>query len=125
MNCHICGSETDFTCDRCDEPVCFDCCVPMTIHNQIDYPLCTICEEVREDLRRLELEREYAKEEAEKKTKEERRSKARANYLKPENVAKRVARKAEQKKKRQELREKQLAEAIQIVKRMFRQPPPA
>lgn len=120
MNCHICGNETDFTCDRCEEPVCFNCCVPMTIHNQIDYPLCTICEDVRNEMRHQEWEREHAKEEAEKKIKEARSKKARANYYKPENVAKRSARSAERKRIRRELREKQLAESVRIVGEMFR-----
>lgn len=48
MKCHICDGETDFKCGACNEPVCEDCCVPMTYHNQIDYPLCTSCSDTSE-----------------------------------------------------------------------------
>lgn len=120
MKCHICGNETEFTCDRCEEPVCEDCCVTMTIHNQVDYPLCTVCGDYREACARQEWEREHAKEEAAKKAREERSRKARDNYRKPENVAKRAAARAERKRLAAELRRKHMAEAIRIVGEMFR-----
>jgi|GEM_PF-4423590 hypothetical protein len=44
-NCHICNAITDpeYICTECDEVVCEDCMVKMTIHNQIDYCLCEVC----------------------------------------------------------------------------------
>lgn len=43
--CHICNAMTDpeYICTSCDENVCEDCMVKMTIHNQIDYCLCETC----------------------------------------------------------------------------------
>ena len=115
MKCHICESETDFTCDRCGEPVCFDCCVPMTVHNQIDYPLCTTCEDVRNAQARLKWLREHEREETQRKLKDERNRKARARYRSPESIAKRAARKAELK----QLRQAQLEEAMRVVANVF------
>jgi len=78
--CHMCGRMTDLRCEHCDEPVCEECCVPFTIHNQIDFALCQCCrdgDEARECLRRgredeiqrakdekLELRREVARKKA-------------------------------------------------------------
>ncbi len=42
--CTVCGEHlAEYTCTRCDEYVCEDCCVAMTIHNQIDETCCHNC----------------------------------------------------------------------------------
>ena len=43
--CHICGKETDWECRDCGKPVCEDCTVPYNQFTQVDYTLCTDCEE--------------------------------------------------------------------------------
>jgi len=120
LKCHICGHITDFHCRDCDEPVCEDCCVPFTMHNQIDFALCTCCHDgnqAREHLRRCkENEIQDAKDEKRKQKNKE----ARRRYWKPENVAKRKERKEARKKAKMELREKQLADTINIVSKIFR-----
>ena len=118
--CHICGASTEFTCDRCDEPVCEDCCTPMTYHNQIDYPLCTVCHEGIEARRSLEYWEEKKKQDAIKAKKDAANAKARANYWKPENIEKRRLAKEKRKEERREQARKDLEEAKRIVGEMFR-----
>lgn len=120
MRCHLCESETDFTCDRCGEPVCEDCCVKMTIHNQIDYPLCTLCGDAREEERRAYYRREEEQEEKALAEKERKSAIRRANYWKPENIEKRRLRKIEQQRLRRELHERQMASAAKMIAEMFR-----
>lgn len=43
--CHSCGSETDFQCQSCKQPVCNKCTVSYTQFNQIDYDLCNNCDD--------------------------------------------------------------------------------
>jgi hypothetical protein len=120
MSCHICGAETEFTCERCEEPVCEDCCTPMTIHNQIDYALCTDCNDYREESARAEWRREDKIKQEKKAKKDAANAKARATYWKPENVDKREAAKKKRKKEQAELRQKQLQETFRIVGDMLR-----
>ncbi len=120
MNCHLCESDTDFTCDRCGEPVCEDCCVKMTIHNQIDYPLCTLCGEMREIEKAAYYRREEEVKEKEQAIKDKRAATRKANYWKPENIEKRRLKKIEQQKMKRELSEKQVANAAKIIAQMFR-----
>lgn len=120
MNCHICNGETDFTCVDCGEAVCEECCVQMTLHNQIDYVLCTICGDGREAERSRFHHAEYLKEQEIKAKKDARSAKARANYRKPENIEKRRVAKIERRKRAAELRKKQMEQAARIVSNMFR-----
>lgn len=119
MNCHQCGFETEFVCDRCGEPVCERCCVQMTYHNQIDYPLCTTCNDGLE----AERSERYHKDEEEKQREEEikraRNAKARSNYHKPENIEKRKKQRAEKKRIKAEIARKQLSEALKIIGSMI------
>lgn len=41
--CHSCNSETDWQCEKCEQPVCESCTVAFTQMNQIDYTLCNDC----------------------------------------------------------------------------------
>ena len=119
MECHLCGTEADWHCKDCGEPTCEDCLVPFTLQNQIDYCLCNSCYEGRETERYFENCREEElrdKVEAEKKIK---RDKRRANYWKPENVAKRKEIKRLKNIARVEANRKMLAEAFKIVGEMF------
>jgi NAD-dependent SIR2 family protein deacetylase len=106
--CHICGKDTDWYCNDCHKPVCEDCCVVHTIHNQIDYPLCKECyadserERLEESHREL-LEREKA---------DGRNAKARIRYWKPENIEKR--RKKHEKELRREC-ELEIERATHVV----------
>lgn len=120
MNCHQCGIETDYTCDQCGEPVCEDCCVPMTYHNQIDYPLCTTCHGINEDSRSSYYHAENEKRLQEDKARQERNAKSRANYHKPENVEKRKQQKLERKRQEAELARKWFEEAMNVVGSMMR-----
>jgi len=120
MNCHICNRETEFTCDVCEEPVCDDCCVPITIHNQIDYPLCKTCNEGHEAARYECARQKNLGEEVAKAKKDARNAEARARYWKPENVAKRKAAKVERKKQREALRRAYAEEVAQVMASMFR-----
>jgi len=118
--CHMCGRMTDLRCEHCDEPVCEECCVPFTIHNQIDFALCQCCrdgDEARECLRRgREDEIQRAKDEK----LELRREVARKRYWKPENVLKRKERREARKKAKMELRAEQMARTVNMVSEMFR-----
>ena len=118
--CHICESITDFTCDQCGEPVCEDCCVQMTIHNQIDYPLCTDCKDIRDADDYDERSREWARQEQENKKKAEASAKREANYWKPENVAKRRAAKVKKKEEQRERDRQMFAAAAKWIGEAFR-----
>ena len=103
MICHLCESETDFACDKCGEPVCDGCCVKMTIHNHIDYPLCELCGDTIETLKAIAYQQEKEDEEKARTEKEKRGVIRKANYRKPENVEKRRLRKLERQRIKQEL----------------------
>lgn len=119
--CHVCEeNETDFICDDCGEPVCEDCCVVPTYHNQIEYPFCTVCEDGRQERRSNEWERENKAQEAITAKNKAIADKRRATYRKPENVAKRKAAKAERKWIAAEQARDRLAQAFKIVNDMFR-----
>jgi len=119
MFCHMCGAETEYTCRDCDEPVCEDCAVAMTLQNQIDYTKCQCCEDGDEASARQEWLRENDIKEAKKAIQAKRIATRKANWWKPENVEKRAAAKAERKKKQAELRRKQMEETLRIVGEVF------
>lgn len=118
--CHICEAITDFTCDECWEPVCEDCCVQMTIHNQIDYPLCTYCQDRRYIEDHEERGREWTRQEEENKKKAEASVKRKANYWKPENVAKRKAARAKKREEKIERNRQMVIEAAKWIGEAFR-----
>lgn len=118
--CHMCGNETDYCCQDCDQPVCEDCCVAMTLQNQIDYTLCMECNDSNEASEYLDRAKEW-KREAEAEAKKEKREKARrAAYWKPENVDKRKVKKEALALARKQARDKMLEEAVSTVSQMFR-----
>ena len=119
MFCHMCGEETEFTCRDCDEPVCEDCAVQMTYHNQIDYTKCQSCQDGHDSERYRAARARDAEEEREKAIQAKRVATRKANWYKPENVAKREAVKAERKKKEAELRRKQIEETRKLVGEIF------
>jgi len=44
--CHMCESTSEdyiAECESCGKDFCVDCCVEMTIHNLVDFPLCKDC----------------------------------------------------------------------------------
>ena len=47
--CHICGTKTDFQCEKCDEYMCHDCQAPYNQFSQIDYNCCTSCYQTQRD----------------------------------------------------------------------------
>lgn len=120
MQCHICEGPTDFTCDRCGEPVCEDCCVTPTYMNQIDYPLCTDCDDNIQTARAEHAEREWKEEEAVKAAKAVKAKARRARYWLPENVAKRAAAKAERKRLAAIAKRERMEKAVKFVGDMFR-----
>lgn len=118
--CHICESLTEFTCDQCKQPVCEDCCVQMTIHNQIDYPLCTDCHDINKANDWDERSREWAKQAVVDKKKAEASLKLKANYWKPENIEKRRAAKAKRKADKVERDRAMIKEAAKFISEAFR-----
>lgn len=118
-NCHMCESETDFTCRDCDKPVCEDCCVVQTIHNQIDYALCKSCGMGYEAMRADEAHKEYELAEQKRTRQEAINAKRKATYWKPENVEKRRLAKAKRNAERVERNRKMLAETFRIVNSMM------
>lgn len=53
--CHSCGAETDYQCEKCEQPVCDKCTIPYTQMNQIDYTLCNDCHSEYQEARAEEL----------------------------------------------------------------------
>ena len=115
LNCHLCERETDSNCRTCGEPVCFDCCVKMTIHNQIDYALCSLCGDVAESVKADHYQRIEEEKETEQKEKELKAKTRRENYWKPENIEKRMLAKTERKRKHAEQVGKMFRNAVRIV----------
>ena len=120
MNCHICGSETNFTCNDCNKSVCEDCCVVPTYGNQIDYALCTECWDSREVVFWRDRDEERKQEEAERIKKEKRKKARFENYWKPENIEKRRKAKEEKIRLKIELKKKQMKETVNRINSMFR-----
>ena len=109
--CSLCGIQTEFTCDDCGSPICEDCCIQPTYLNQVEGVLCVDCNVALENEQVKIQECEWEEED-----KKEKRSKARkANYWKPENVAKRKAVKDDLSLIEKELVRKQLKETLKVV----------
>lgn len=49
--CNMCDNQTTIYCLHCNEPVCENCTVGYTQHNQIDYTLCISCYKTESDNR--------------------------------------------------------------------------
>lgn len=92
----------------------------MTIHNQIDYPLCTDCQDIRDANDHDERSREWARQEQENKKKVEASATRKANYWKPENVAKRKAAKAKKREEKIERNKKMVEDAAKWIAESFR-----
>ncbi len=120
MECHMCESETDWYCSKCDQPVCEDCTVQMTIHNQIDCTLCQDCQDSQEASDYLERAKGWKIEKAAAKKKAARKEARRVAYYKPEAIEKRRVAKVARLAAAAELRKKQLAETVKVVSGMFR-----
>jgi hypothetical protein len=119
-NCHICGHITDFECDSCGEPVCYDCCVKMTIHNQIDYPLCKECNDNHECAKAEHYQRIEEEKETEKLERERKSKLRRTNYYKPENIEKRRLDKIERKRLAKDQMIKRWQDAVNIANSFFK-----
>ena len=120
MKCHMCDAETDWVCRDCDQPVCEDCVVQMTYHNQIDYTLCTECYDNAAATDYLIRAKEWKEEEAIAAKKEIRRKARQKAYWKPEAVEKRRLAKIAKRKAAIELHNKQAMAAMKTVADMFR-----
>ena len=48
-NCHSCGHESDWICEKCEQIVCERCTVSYTQFNQIDYTLCNNCNDTYQE----------------------------------------------------------------------------
>ena len=115
MICHICESETEFTCNECGEPVCEDCCVVPTYHNQIDYALCTDCQDIREAADYAERSQEWEAQEQRARKKEAQCVARRAKYYLPENIKKKRLAKLERHRLKQEANRNRLKELANIL----------
>ena len=51
MKCHLCGAESEFTCESCGEDMCENCQTPYDSHSQIDYNCCNSCGDSYKDSR--------------------------------------------------------------------------
>ena len=45
--CYICGKESEFTCEACEQNICEKCGVLHTPSNPLEKTLCTKCDEYR------------------------------------------------------------------------------
>ena len=119
MKCHICGADTEWKCEKCEEPVCEDCCVPYTQFTQIDYPLCNSCGEAMcyEEARNRQEEEEGDAER--KKIKDEKNLCARIKYNSTEQKEKRRLKKIELQKQRAEENRKSSERVLSIMNSMF------
>ena len=116
----MCDEKTDWYCRDCDQPVCENCVVQMTYHNQVDFTLCQECQDTREAQDYLERSKEW-KIEAVVKAKKEARNKARQiAYWKPEAVKKRRLAKELRQREEAELYIKRMKETLKVVRGMFR-----
>jgi hypothetical protein len=70
MNCHLCGAESEFTCESCGENMCENCQTPYDSHTQIDYNCCNQCGGSYRDSRNDWLKSLDEEKEVEKKKKE-------------------------------------------------------
>ena len=121
MICHYCEeNEAEGNCDQCGEPVCIECCVVITLQNQIDYPLCIECDDDNNEERHREANAEWEKQKKIKAKKEKIAAARKKAYWKPEAVEKRRLKKIERQKQKAELQGKQMAETVKIVSSMFR-----
>lgn len=41
--CHCCGKDSEYECERCNEPMCSNCQAPFNQSSQIDYNCCVDC----------------------------------------------------------------------------------
>lgn len=41
--CHCCGKDSEYECERCNEPMCSNCHAPYNQFSQIDYNCCVDC----------------------------------------------------------------------------------
>ncbi len=96
MICHYCEeNEAEGDCDQCGEPVCGDCCVVMTLQNQIDYPFCIECGDNNDAQRERDAHAEWERQEKVKAKKAKTAAARRKAYWKPEAIEKRRLKKIE------------------------------
>ena len=112
--CHMCGSGTEFRCERCGEPVCVECCAP-----NIEIARCAECEDACFYILWADADRRAEIQEVKDKEREEKNKAARDRYWMPENVAKRKAQREAEWKAQEELSKKQMEEAISVVNELF------
>lgn len=121
QTCHVCEeNKTDFACHICGEPVCEDCCVVPTYHNQLDYAFCTVCESGREERRWRDAEIEEKHEAAIAAKKKAIADKRLTTRMKPENIAKRIAAKTERKKLRVEQARIRMEQTVKLMAEIFK-----
>ena len=119
--CHYCEeAEGEYDCPTCGKLTCEDCFEPCTVFNAGYQQDCKGCVSKKEsELVRVYEERESREKEAQK-IKDERNTKARSNYWKPENIEKRKIKKQQRKEEQAELKLKQLDELKDIFINLFR-----
>jgi len=117
--CHICGSETDWKCEQCDEFVCEKCTVPYNQFNQIDYTLCIICDSVEKESFIYDREKEIEYEAKKENERIFRNQKQKIYYHSDKAIEKRRLKKIERQKREEEFREKRSKLISDIFKNMF------
>ena len=113
--CHYCEeNQTEYFCPRCDLPTCEDCFEPLTQFNAGFELSCLGCENRRQTEAADEYEQNLKYEEEKKHQKKHKNDQARKRYWKPENVAKRKAKKIKQKEAKRQQEIKSLMELAKI-----------
>ncbi|MDB5144199.1 MAG: hypothetical protein JWQ66_2912 [Mucilaginibacter sp.] len=122
QKCHICGglTEPEFLCTQCDELVCEDCMVKMTIHNQIDYCLCESCHGGNNSRKAEHYHKIEKQEEEAAKIKKEKAHKRWLKYHSPAQIEKRRLKRIELLKWRREQAAKRAKELGKILSDLFK-----
>jgi hypothetical protein len=118
-NCHICGKETEFDCEICNNFVCENCTVAYTQFNQIDYTMCKKCEDSHNEEKADEYQRQERMEEDRIRIKKIKNEKQRKYYYSEKAIEKRRLKKIELQKLREKIAHENLKTLSNIFSNIF------
>jgi hypothetical protein len=120
MKCTICEAETEYECEQCGDPTCENCLTPFTIHNQIDYCLCSCCHSGN-DREKADYYQGIEAEEKEKERKKKEKSHKRwLWYHSPSQIEKRRLKRIELLKLRRKLAAERAERLASIMHNIFK-----